>query len=146
MDRHGNKTLAPWEESRMRHIAMAMTLLSTHAHDELFEPLLLRKDQERLEQGRGDVEAMGERAFKRTQRRTWIVGRNLPCPTERKNIFEEESEPTGRKLSFQHWRAGHFHRVRHGKNHEEVKVQWFRPTLVRPDLPSNNKTRVYQTA
>ena len=52
---------------------------------------------------------------------------------------------TGRTLHYQHWRAGHFHRVRHGEGPAKIRVKWFRPTLIRPDLPlCPNKKRIYK--
>jgi len=38
-----------------------------------------------------------------------------------------------------HIRTGHFHAVRCGKGRSQVKVKWFRPTVVRPDLPFSEK-------
>ena len=42
---------------------------------------------------------------------------------------------TGRELSHAHTRTGHFHAVRYGEKHSKVKIMWFRPTVVRDDLP-----------
>jgi hypothetical protein len=39
-----------------------------------------------------------------------------------------------REHSHAHIRAGHFHAVRYGQGRRSVKVKWFRPTVVRPDL------------
>ena len=49
------------------------------------------------------------------------------------------SEPRGdgesRELHYRHIRGGHPHAVRYGPKKEKVKIMWFRPTEVRPDLP-----------
>lgn len=41
----------------------------------------------------------------------------------------------GRELEYAHIRAGHPHAVRYGKGKELVKIMWFVPLTVRPDLP-----------
>ena len=41
----------------------------------------------------------------------------------------------GRERTHAHIRSGHFHAVRCGEGRKNVKVKWFRPTVVRPDLP-----------
>ncbi|NQU21806.1 MAG: hypothetical protein HQ567_11035 [Candidatus Nealsonbacteria bacterium] len=43
--------------------------------------------------------------------------------------------PKGKyELQSAHIRAGHLHAVRYGPGKKYVKIQWFRPTVVRPDL------------
>lgn len=122
---------------RHHHVALGVLLLATHAHDELFSPVLLRKDEQRYE--RADTlarERMVERAARLHRRRGWVAGGSLVCPTIRGDK-PEPGEPTGRHLDYRHWRAGHFHRVRHGKARRLAKLLWYKPTVVRADLPEN---------
>ncbi len=128
------------------HVALAICLLATHAHDELFTPLLLSKDQQLDPTDGGAFDVAAQRAVRRTHRRVWIIGRHLKCPTAR-HAAQSESVTTERELQFQHWRAGHFHKVRHGEGHNLSKLMWFRPVLVRPDLPLRPKhKRIYDVA
>jgi hypothetical protein len=46
----------------------------------------------------------------------------------------EVQDPSG-ELRHSHIRTGHLHCVRCGKNKGDVKIMWYRPTVVRPDLP-----------
>lgn len=132
------------EEKQQQHLALCLMLLATHAHDELFTPLLLSRDQDRIE-GPERIASLHERAVKRTGQRTWVVGKYLTCPTIRKEKADE-SEPTDRKLKYRHWRAGHFHKVRFGEGRVSTRISWFRPTLVRPDLPvMPREEKIYQT-
>lgn len=41
----------------------------------------------------------------------------------------------GQELTYSHIRSGHPHAVRYGEGKSKVKIKWFRPTRVRPDLP-----------
>lgn len=122
---------------RHHHVALGVLLLATHAHDELFSPVLLRRDESRY--GFADVEVqqrMVARAIRLHRRKGWVVGGSLICPTIR-DEKSDSGEPTGRHLDYRHWRAGHFHHVRHGKAHGLTKLLWFKPTVVRADLPEN---------
>ena len=134
-----------WEQKRMMHVALSLTLLATHSHDELFAPLLLNRDEERAcDATPEELQTYVARAERLHKRKAWVVGKHLVCPTIRKGD-RGDSPQTGRTLHYQHWRAGHFHRVRHGEGHAKIRVKWFRPTLIRPDLPlCPNKKRIYK--
>jgi hypothetical protein len=121
--------------SRHLHVILGVLLLATHAHDEMFSSVLLRKDEQRY--ASADMAGrlrMVERAARLHRRRGWVVGGSLICPTIR-DEKSDSGEPTGRHLDYRHWRAGHFHHVRHGKAHGLTKLVWFKPTIVRADLP-----------
>jgi len=68
-----------------------------------------------------------------------IVPRRIKIPDRiAKNIKYQKSEErdageAGRTVRT-HWRRGHWHRVRHGKNWEQIRWQWFPPTIVNPQL------------
>ena len=141
---HGHSTNG-WEYNRMVHIGFSVMLLATHSHDELFAPLLLNRDEEKAKDATPEqLKTYVARAERLHKRKAWVVGKHLVCPTIRKND-KDDGNPTGRTLHYQHWRAGHFHRVRYGEGHEKIRVKWFRPTLVRPDLPECvGKKRIYE--
>lgn len=46
----------------------------------------------------------------------------------------------GREHTRAHIRSGHLHAVRFGKGRRQVKIKWFRPTVVRADLPFTDVT------
>jgi hypothetical protein len=50
---------------------------------------------------------------------------------------EPDGSPRSHKSA--HIRTGHFYAVRCGKRKSQMKVEWFRPTVVRPDLPFSEK-------
>jgi hypothetical protein len=135
-----------WKAEELRHIQVAfcVCLLATHAHDELFSPLLLRRDDDRVLTGEALTRAV-ERAERLNDRKVWICGTHvLPCPSSRPETAAEGA-PTGRELKAQHIRCGHFHRVRHGVGRAQTKLLWYRPMIVRPDLPPVARQRIYQT-
>lgn len=130
------------------HVAICTALLATHSHDEMFSPILLRRDEPRWEKATDEVrKRMVDRARRLHRSKGWIAGRDLRCPTIRKEDSCGDNPPTGQHLTYQHWRAGHFHRVHYGEGRVRAKLRWFRPTLVRPDLPiAPKRERRYRVA
>lgn len=72
---------------------------------------------------------------KRSGRIGWNIGVNEHVLGALPRLSGPTSDETGRELSNAHIRTGHLHCVRFGANKEFVKVMWFRPTVVRADLP-----------
>lgn len=66
----------------------------------------------------------------------WNVGNDLMFIGEAGFRTEERAPGEGRgELQWAHIRGGHLHAVRFGPNFGKVKIKWFRPTVVRDDLP-----------
>jgi hypothetical protein len=69
----------------------------------------------------------------------WNIGvsskiiQNAPRLTDQRAV-SGEIDRRG-PLSNAHIRTGHLHCVRCGEGRKDVKVMWFRPTVVRSDLP-----------
>lgn len=64
----------------------------------------------------------------------WCIGRGR-CLSLVTRCAGDDSLPTGRELTYQHIRGGHFHTVRLGPGKSMAKVMFYEPTVVRPDLP-----------
>lgn len=66
----------------------------------------------------------------------WNVGVSSRLLTNAPRLSKErEPGEQGRERTSAHIRTGHLHAVRCGKNKDNVKIMWFRPTVVRDDLP-----------
>jgi hypothetical protein len=65
----------------------------------------------------------------------WNVGTNELLVGEVSHCSAARTSGCGREHSHAHIRSGHLHAVRFGPGRELVKIKWFRPTVVRPDLP-----------
>ncbi len=73
------------EDKRFLHIALTVCLLATHAHDELFSPLLLSRDQHiDPSEGAKYLDAVS-RAQRRTRRKVWLIGKHMKSPTSRQD-------------------------------------------------------------
>jgi hypothetical protein len=120
-------------------VVCATCFLSTGG-DKLVEPDVLNKHVERLTRASTAVEVseLHEKA-KNRGKFGWTIGRRervFPNP-----IYDStKGPPTERELHYQHQRCGHFHVVRYGANREQWRVQWYRQTTVRPDLPAPPST------
>lgn len=64
----------------------------------------------------------------------WNVGTKEMFLGEMPEWSAHPSHGQGREHTHAHIRSGHFHAVRCGEGKKNVKVKWFRPTVVRPDL------------
>lgn len=125
---------------------IAVGFLSNSDSENLLRPDVLKEDDSKLQK------AISERDEKEIQR---LVNR---ARNKRKNGYnvntcevlldyefnQERShshsfEPK-RALSYSHFRGGHPHIVRYGKGKEKLKIKWFRPIQVRPDLPFKKET------
>jgi hypothetical protein len=65
----------------------------------------------------------------------WNVGTNELFLGEMSTWSESSNGTPNREHSHAHIRSGHLHAVRCGQGRKSVKIKWFRPTVVRPDLP-----------
>lgn len=92
----------------------------------LFEPALITTDFVKPARGSG----FGRRCKEARSpiAPTWI-GREFKLS---KPSFQGEPSEDGRSVR-PHWRSGHWHRVRHGKGREAIRLQWYRPVYVNAD-------------
>lgn len=125
-------------------VAVGACLLANGADSRVVEHDVLNKHVRRYRASK--TEADKTTLFEKAKRRGkfgWLVGREISLPSVSRS--SGESVGTGVSLTRSHWRKGHFHRVRYGPNRSLVKVAWYRPTIVRPDLPAQESRRGYKT-
>lgn len=66
----------------------------------------------------------------------WNVGTNeLYLLDYNQTARRVSTNPTGRELEYAHLRRGHLHAVRFGEGKEHIKIKFFRPSVIRGDLP-----------
>lgn len=110
-----------------------------NSHDELLQREVLNRDQRAYDQAvaGGNVRRQ-EQIAKRAHRRGkvgWNVGTNEMAVGERPPRPGSQSGDGSRTHKWAHIRSGHPHAVRYGPGRSQVKIKWFRPTVVRSDLP-----------
>lgn len=112
-------------------ILVTVALLAVGKSD-LLEPDVLARDRAQMQSASDkDKSRIVARAHRRGKK-GWTVGETrLP-----RSISVARSSGGGRELTRSHLRCGHFHAIRHGRGRTEIKVMWFPPTAVRPDLPA----------
>ncbi len=118
-------------------LALAVTIgFLANSTDALIEPDVLnklkRKYQEANDERRKQLVAKSHRRGKvgyNVGNDMMFLG-NVPG-----RLSKPQGDGEGRGLSYRHIRSGHPHAVRYGPKKEKVKIVWFRPTEVRPDLP-----------
>jgi len=71
----------------------------------------------------------------RRGKRGWNIGTSLLDYAGDYGFRSKEHGASGRELSSAHIRSGHLHIVRYGDGKKNIRVKFFRPTVVRPDLP-----------
>lgn len=125
-------------------VAVGACLLANGADDRVVEHDVLNKHVTRYRDAK--TEEAKEALFEKAKRRGkfgWVVGREISLPSRK--VSSGESAGSGVQLKSSHWRKGHFHRVRYGPGKSLVKVAWYRPIIVRPDLPVQESRRGYKT-
>lgn len=103
--------------------------------DNLLQFDVLAKDRRTFEAA--DEEGQ-ERLISRARRRGkhgWNVGTNEMFVPDVPQWSTSATGESGHSHSHAHIRTGHLHAVRCGPGRKDVKIKWFRPTVVRPDLP-----------
>lgn len=117
----------------MVRLAVGVLLLATSVHrcvqHDVIEALRDRYKHATTDSERKRIEELSER---RSGRREWTIGRDLKLYT---SAYNDAPDSDGQQLRYQHIRGGHFHTVAYGTGKRQRKVEWFEPTIVRPDLP-----------
>lgn len=121
-------------------VLVSSGFMANSPEDGLVIPDVLSADRAAYAQAvrRGDQNS-AKTIVERAQRRGKIgynVGTNEMFAGESEyNPADSHDDSTGRELGFSHIRGGHPHAVRYGEGKSKIKIKWFRPTRVRPDLP-----------
>jgi hypothetical protein len=124
-------------------LALGTCLLATNA-DKVIEADVLNRHVERYRHSADPH--VREELFERAKHRGkfgWLVGREISLPSTLRPARDESGEQRG-ELTRSHLRRGHFHTVLYGKGRSQAKVLWFKPVLVRPDLPAAEASRGYK--
>tara|TARA_Y100000034_G_scaffold136085_2_gene210721 strand:+ start:105 stop:1130 length:1026 start_codon:yes stop_codon:yes gene_type:complete len=106
-----------------------------NSNDELIEPDVLSKLRQAYSQGTEEKRKGIVAKSRRSGKTGFNVGNDIMFLGERPFQTRKDQESTGRELDYAHIRTGHPHAVRYGAGKKMVKIMWFRPTTVRPDLP-----------
>lgn len=116
-------------------LRLAVTIgFMSNSKSELIEPDVLSKLRDNYRQG---DETMKDVIVRKSHQRGKIgfnVGNDLMFPGAMPKGGSHGSDVTGNELKFQHIRGGHAHAVRYGPQKSLIKIMWFKPTQVRPDL------------
>lgn len=119
---------------------MASICFLVQSDDPLILPDVLAEDRLAIKWANADRKKQLHERARKKGKNGWMVGMDIPYTDA---IAESHGHGTklplthreGHELTRSHFRNGHWHVVRHGKNKELKKVIWYLPTTVRPDLP-----------
>jgi hypothetical protein len=125
--------------SNLIRVIVSAGFLANCPEDDLVVPDILNADKQSFKDAsqRGDavaIQSIVERA-KRRGKNGYNIGTSEMFVLENESEQHKQYDSTGKQLSFSHLRGGHPHAVRYGEGKNKVKIKWFRPTRVRPDLP-----------
>ena len=125
--------------TNLLRVIISSGFLANCPEDGLVVPDVLSNDRQAYQDAkkRNDQNAMNtiaERA-KRRGKFGYNIGTSEMFVAEAEAAKVGRETDTGKELSYSHIRGGHPHAVRYGEGKSKVKIKWFRPTRVRPDLP-----------
>lgn len=107
-----------------------------NSKSELIEPDVLSKCRQQYERGDEDTRKRIVEKSHRKGKLGYNVGNDLMfLGPQSTRSGGPKGTGEGRELQWQHLRGGHPHPVRYGEGKRLVKIMWFQPTQVRPDLP-----------
>jgi hypothetical protein len=122
-------------------IIISSGFLANSPEDMLVVPDVIAADRQKFSEAQtsGDQDTM-KRLVDRARKRGkngYNVGTSEMFVGEARSASSQrqDSEATGKELTHSHIRGGHPHAVRYGEGKSKIKIKWFRPTRVRPDLP-----------
>ena len=110
-------------------------LIANSPQDNLLQYDVLSKDRQRFETADEEVRQSLINRARRRGKHGWNVGTNEMIVSDVSQWSEPSGSGQGGQLTHAHIRTGHLHAVRCGPGKKNVKIKWFRPTVVRPDLP-----------
>jgi hypothetical protein len=117
-------------------LRLAVTIgFLANSSDELIEPDIIARLRERYRHGGEQGKARAIRQSRARGHHGYNVGNDFMFLGEQPRQQHGGAGDGQRELQWQHIRDGHPHAVRYGPKHSKVKLMWFKPTTVRPDLP-----------
>lgn len=121
-------------------VIISSGFLANSPEDGLIKPDVLNSDKKKFAeaQTKNDTKAIQNivNRARKQGKHGYNIGTNEMFVGSFSKLSQTElSASTGKELSFSHIRGGHPHAVRFGEGKNKVKIKWFRPTRVRPDLP-----------
>jgi len=125
-----------WRRMAINAIRLVASVgfLANSSDDDLVQADVLAKDRAKFRDGDEDARRIIIERARRRNKVGWNIGTNEMFVGERP--VGAHQEPMGKwEHRFAHIRSGHSHAVRFGKDRKQVKIKWFRPTVVRRDLP-----------
>lgn len=126
--------------SNLFRVIISTGFLSNCPEDGLIVPDVLADDRSKYSeaqstQDQNTMTRLKERARKRGKNGYNVGTSEMFVGEAKAALSERQGEGSGKELSFSHIRGGHPHAVRYGEGKNKIKIKWFRPTRVRPDLP-----------
>lgn len=118
-------------------LRLAVTIGFLSDNPTICEPDVLKDDLSKFQQGTNEQRNSLVARAKRRGKFGFNIGTDLMFLGERP-MGTRKIHAEGRELEYAHIRAGHPHAVRYGENKKLVKIMWYVPTAVRPDLPFKN--------
>jgi len=120
-------------------VIISAGFLANSPEDGLVVPDILSSDKDAYKkavaaQDQSAIKTICERAVRRGKK-GFNIGTSEMFVDQFQNIQQQKQHGDGKELEFSHIRGGHPHAVRYGEGKNKVKIKWFRPTRVRPDLP-----------
>jgi len=106
-----------------------------NSKDAMVEYDVLAKDRDKFHRGDGDTRKRLATKARRRGKIGYNIGNEMMFLGEQPIKGSSGSTGEGRELQYSHIRGGHPHAVRYGPGRKKVRIDWFRPTRVREDLP-----------
>jgi hypothetical protein len=101
------------------------------SNDPLVQPDVLAEHRPLLSTADPEQIKLLQEKAKKKGKYGWTIGTTAPPPASiGPRLYHE-----GRELEYAHIRQGHWHTTRYGPGKSLWRVQWYRLTTVRPDLP-----------
>lgn len=137
-------TINDSELQTMIRIVINACLLAS-SHNAIVEADVLNKHFDRYVRSKDEDERkrIREKAVK-LGKRGWTIGREIRLPASTHLPADISQEGHG-ALKYQQWRRGHWHTYLVGRGRTQRRLQWLKPVVVRPDLPTPKGRRGYKS-
>ena len=110
-------------------------LIANSPEEKLLQYDVLSKDRQAFSKANDERRQQLIDRARRRGKHGWNVGTNELFVADVPNWSASPTARSSGEHSHAHIRTGHLHAVRCGPGRKDVKIKWFRPTVVRPDLP-----------
>jgi len=115
-------------------IVATIGFMANTPEDNFLEYDVLSKDRRKFSEADEEIKGRLIDRARRRGKHGWNVGTNEMFLGDIPEWSSGGSDGRGREHTHAHIRSGHLHAVRCGEGRRNVKIKWFRPTVVRPDL------------